>query len=197
MNYTTSADVFAYGDVEAPTANQTAVMNDIITAVSRRVDKICKMNFSQTSFTNYIVPSRVTLDGILTLYINSPSIATVTAVSVRSGNLPSTLPVNIANAVIEANYYGSKILFYGLDYWNLRDTFSRRAYATYTGGWANLAAVPEDFQLATTRLAWFTYQQRAAPMNSTAVPELGIITLPASIQPDILDVYKRYTWWYA
>ena len=62
---------------------------------------------------------------------------------------------------------------------------------------ANLAAVPEDFHLATTRLAWFTYQQRAAPMNSTAVPELGIITLPASIQPDILDVYKRYTWWYA
>jgi hypothetical protein len=79
----------------------------------------------------------------------------------------------------------------------LRDTFSRRAYATYTGGWATLADVPEDFHLATTRLVWFTYQQRAAPMNSTAVPELGIITLPASIQPDILDVYKRYTWWYA
>ena len=197
MDYTTAADVFEYGEVEAPTNNQTAVMNKVVTAVSRRIDKICKMNFSYATYTNQIVPVRINVDGLLALYINSPTISSVTSVSIRAGNFPTVLPLQISNAVLEPNYYGSKIMFYGLDYYGMRELTTLRAYASYTAGWQTANDIPYDFWLASTQLAWFVFKQRAAPMNSTAVPEFGIITLPASIQPDILDVFKRYTWWYA
>jgi hypothetical protein len=197
MDYTTTADVFTYGDVQVPSVNQTAVMNEIVTAVSRRVDKICSMNFSRRTFTNKLTSVRVTLDGVLTLYANSPTITSVSTVNLRAGNTPALLPVNIENIDIQEYGYGSKLSLYGFDYMQFRELRTFKAYMTYTGGWATLAEVPEEFQLAVTRLVWFTYQQRAAPMQATAVPELGVITLPASIQPDIMDVLKRYAWWWS
>jgi hypothetical protein len=197
MDYTTSADVFAQGEVLAPTANQTAVMNTIVTAVSRRVDKMCVMQFGQATYTNQRVPIRISVDGLVSLYINSPNLTACTSATIRVGNIPSLLPLNVSNAVLEANDYGSKIQFYGLDYSGIREVSILRAYVSYTAGWASLASIPDDFHLAVTQLAWYTYQQRAAPMNATAVPELGIITLPASIQPYIKDVLNRYTWYYA
>ena len=197
MDYTTATSVFTYGDVEVPSASQTAVMNKIVTAVSRRIDKICQMKFGLASYTNRLVPARVTLDGVLTLYINASTMSTPTAVGLRVGNLAQLLPVNLDNVAIEENPFGCKVLFYGQDFGLERLAYSIKAYATYSAGWATLADVPPEFEQAATQLAWFVYKQRAAPMNSTAVPELGIITLPASIQPDILDVLKRYTWWWS
>lgn len=197
MDYTTTADVFSYGDVQVPSANQTAVMNKIVTAVSRRVDKICSMNFSGNTFTNKLTAVRVTLDGVLTLYANSPTITTVSSVNLRAGNTIGLLPVNIADMEILSYGYGSKMSLYGLDYMQFRELRTLKAYMSYVGGWLTLAEVPYEFQLAVTRLVWFVYQQRAAPMQATAVPEFGVITLPASIQPDIMDVLKRYAWWYA
>lgn len=197
MDYTTSAEVFAQGEVLAPTANQTAVMNSFVTAVSRRVDKMCVMNFGQETYTQKIVPIRINVDGLVSLYINSPNITACTSASIRVGNTSSLLSLNISSAVLEPNDYGSKIQFYGLDYSGIRETSILRAYASYTAGWASLNDIPDDFRLAVSQLTWFTYQQRAAPMGATAVPELGIITLPASIQPYIKDVLNRYTWYYA
>ena len=197
MDYTTTADVFSYGDVQVPSANQTAVMNKVVTAVSRRVDKICSMNFERFTFTNKLTPVRVTLDGVLTLYANSPTVISVSSVNLRAGNTIGLLPVNIADIEILTYGYGAKLSVYGLDYMQFRELRTLKAYISYVGGWATLAEVPYEFQLAVTRLAWFVYQQRAAPMNATAVPEFGIITLPASIQPDIMDVLKRYAWWWS
>jgi hypothetical protein len=197
MDYTTTSDVFAYGDVEAPSVAQTAVMGKVITAVSRRVDKICSMNFSTATYTNRKVPVRIAVDGMCTLYVNSPTITTLTGATIRIGNQPTKLPIDLTNAEVDEYAFGSKISVYGSDYGPVREVYNLKAYATYTGGWANTAAVPYEFKLAVEQLAWFTYQQRAAPMTSTAVPELGIITIPASIQPYILDVLKRYTWWWS
>jgi hypothetical protein len=197
MDYTTTADVFSYGDVQAPSVNQTAVMNKVVTAVSRRVDKICSMNFSQNTFTNKLTTVRVTLDGVLTLYANSPTITSVSTVNLRAGNTTGLLPVDITNLEVLSYNYGTKLSLYGLDYMQFRELRTIKAYMSYTGGWPLLANVPEEFQLAVIRLAWFTYQQRAAPMQATAVPEFGVITLPASIQPDIMDVLKRYAWWWS
>lgn len=197
MDYTTTADVFAYGDVQAPSVNQTAVMNKFVTAVSRKVDKICTMNFSYGSFTNKLTPVRVTNDGVLTLYANSPTMTTVSAINLRAGNNPNLLPVALDNMEVLSYNYGTKISIYGLDYMQFRELRTFRAYMTYAGGWATLADVPDDFQYAIQRFTWFSYQQRSAPMQTTAVPELGMITLPAAVPPDVMDVLKRYAWWWS
>ncbi len=144
MDYTTTADVFSYGDVQVPSVNQTAVMNEIVTAVSRRVDKICSMNFARRTFTNKLTSVRVTLDGVLTLYANSPTITSVSTVNLRAGNTPALLPVNIANIDIQEYGYGSKLSLYGFDYMQFRELRTFKAYMTYTGGWATLAEVPEE-----------------------------------------------------
>jgi hypothetical protein len=197
MDYTTTADVFIYGDVQAPSVNQTAVMNSFVTAVSRKVDKICTMNFSSATFTNKLTPVRVTNDGVLTLYANSPTMSSVTSINLRAGNNTTLLPVNIADMEINAYDYGTKISIYGMDYYSFRELRTLRAYMSYTGGWTALNQVPYDFQFAVKRFTWFMYQQRAAPMQTTAVPELGMITLPAAVPPDVMDVLKRYAWWWS
>lgn len=197
MNYTTTADVFAYGDVAVPSANQTAVMTSIITAVSRRVDKICSMNFSYDTYANRQTPIRIGSDGLLVLYVDSPTITTLTSATIRMGNTSVLTPLDLTDAGIEEHGYGTKILLFGNSYFPIRETTTLKAYVTYNGGWATLAAVSEEFQLAVKRFSWYVYQQRATPMNSTAVPELGIITLPAAIPPDIMDVFKRYAWWWS
>lgn len=196
MDYTTTADVFAYGDVSAPSANQTAVMADVITAVSRRIDKMCTMNFSYTTYTNAPLPVRVDNDGLLIIYVPSPTIATITSASLRIANLFSQLPLDVTNAEIEPHDFGTKIMLFGQNFWRFRED-KLRLKATCAGGWSTLNDVPEDFKLATTMYAWFVFKKREAPMQTTAVPELGIITLPATVQPEIMDTFKRYTWWWS
>lgn len=197
MDYTTTADIFAYGDVAVPSANQTAVMNEIVTAVSRRIDKICSMNFSYATYTNHKTSIRIGVDGLLVLYINSPTITTLSSAKIRMGNTSVLTPLDLTNAGIEEYGFGTKVLLFGDSYYPIREKNTLKAYANYSGGWATLASVPYDFQLAAQRFAWYIYQQRATPMNSTAVPELGIITLPAAIPPDVMDVFKRYAWWWS
>lgn len=196
MDYTTTADVFTYGDVSAPSANQTAVMTEIVTAVSRRIDKMCLMNFSYTTYTNAPFPIRIDKDGLLTFYVPSPTVTTLTNASLRIGNQAGMLPLDISNAEIEPHVFGTKIMLFGQDFFRFREE-KLRLKATCAGGWAALNAVPLDFRLATEMYSWFTYQKRAAPMQTTAVPELGIITLPATVQPEIMDTFKRYTWWWS
>lgn len=197
MDYTTTADVFTYGDVAAPSANQTAVMNQIVTAVSRRVDNMCSMKFSYATYTNRQIPIRIGVDGLLVLYVDSPTITTLTSAKIRMGNTSVLTPLDLTNAGIEEHGYGTKVLLFGDSYYPIRETMTLKAYATYNGGWATLPAVPEDFQFAMRRFCWYVYEQRATPMNSTAVPELGIITLPAAVPPDVMDTFKRYAWWWS
>jgi len=197
MDYTTTADVFAYGDVAAPSVNQTAVMTSIITAVSRRVDQICSMKFSYGTYTNRQLPIRIGVDGLLVLYVDSPTITTLTSAKIRMGNTSVLTPLDLTNAGIEEHGYGTKILLFGDSYYPIRETMTLKAYATYNGGWATLNAVPADFQLAVKRFSWYVFSQRATPMNSTAVPELGIITIPAAVPPDVMDTFKRYAWWWS
>lgn len=196
MDYTTTTDVFAYGDVSAPSANQTAVMAEVITAVSRRIDKMCTMNFSYTTYTNTPFPVRVDKDGLLTFYVPSPTVTTLTSASLRIGNQAGVLSLDLTNAEIEPHDFGTKIMLFGQDFFRFRET-TLKLKATCAGGWATLNAVPYDFNLAATQYTWFVFKKREAPMQTTAVPELGIITLPAAVQPEIMDTFKRYTWWWS
>lgn len=199
IDYTTATDVFDYGNVRNPTTTDTAVMEKIITAVSRKADKVCVQKFSLTSYTNVIYTPRIDVNGTLILYLPAPTVTSLTSITLRAGNVPLTQPINyIATGVqydIVENAFGSKVLVYGYALTAYRNV-TMRAYVTWSGGWAIRAEIPYDFQFAIQRWCWFAYKQREAPFDRTAVPEMGIITIPGSIPPDVMDVLNRYTWYY-
>ena len=85
---------------------------------------------------------------------------------------------------------------FGQNFYRFRED-KLRLKATCAGGWPTLADIPKDFKLAAQMYAWFVFKKREAPMQTTAVSEMGIITLPATVQPEIMDTFKRYTWWWS
>jgi hypothetical protein len=199
IDYTTATDVFDYGNVRNPTATDTAVMEQIVTAVSRKADKACVQQFSLTTYTNTIYTPRIDVNGTLLLYLPAPTITALTSVTLRAGNVPLTQPINYLGTGVQYDIvnqsFGSKVIIYGFSLTPYRQS-TMRAYVSWSGGWANLAAVPYDFEFAIRRWTWFAYKQREAPFDRTAVPEMGIITIPSAIPPDVMDVLNRYTWYY-
>jgi len=199
IDYTTASNVFSYGKVYNPTLDETAVMNQIVTAVSRRIDKDCVQQFSLTTYTNVILTPRIDVEGTLILYLPSPTITTLTSVTLRTGNIPLTQPINYlgtgAQYDIINQSYGSKVLIYGFTMTPYRNSILR-AYVSWAGGWANLNEVPSDFEMAARIYAWYAYKQREAPFDRTAIPEMGIITLPGSTPAAVTQVLNRYTWYY-
>lgn len=199
IDYTTVEDVFAYGRVLNPTESETAVMEQVITAVSRKADKTCVQQFSHTTYTNRIFTPRIDVSGTLIIYLPTPTITTLTSVTMRAGNIPLTQPINFIQSGVQydivENAFGSKVLIYGYPMNPYRETILR-AYVSYTGGWLTLLEVPEDFQWAIQQWAWFVYKRREAPLERTAIPELGIITVPGTIPVEVTDTLRRYTWYY-
>lgn len=199
IDYTTASDVFAYGKVFNPTTEETAVMEDLVTAVSRYVDNQCSQKFSYATYEKQIFTPRIDVEGTLLFFFPSPTISSVTSIALRSGNVPLTTPINILGTGVEydiiENNYGSKMMVYGYSMRAYRNSVLR-AYVSWSGGWANLSEVPDEFQKMMWQLVWFNYKQREAPFDRTAVPEMGIITMPGSVAPNVLDTMLKFRWWY-
>lgn len=53
---------------------------------------------------------------------------------------------------------------------------------TYVGGFAT---IPASLKAVVSRLAWWCYKLREAPMYQTVLPQLGIMQIPLRIPPDI------------
>lgn len=199
IDYTDAESVFAYGRVLNPTANEEAVVNTLITAASRYVDNQCSQNFSFTSYTNKMYTPRIDVEGTLILYLPCPVVTSLTSITIRAGNVPLTQPINFlgtgAQYDIIENEFGSKVLVYGFSMVPYRNTILR-AYVTWSGGWTALNQIPSDFSKMMTQLVWYNFKQREAPFDRTAIPEMGIITLPGSVPPNVLDTMKKFKWWY-
>jgi hypothetical protein len=199
IDYTTVTDVFAYGDVRNPNLVETAVMADIITAVSRKVDKTCVQQFSYTTYTNVIYTPRIDVEGTLILYLPAPVITSITTINLRVGNVPTLLPIDFSGNNVQYDIvnqsFGSKVNIFGFTMTPYRQT-TMRSYVTWAGGWANLAAIPSDFQFAVTRWAWWEYKRREAPMTTSATPEFGQISVQGTLPSEVTDVLNRYTWFY-
>lgn len=199
IDYTTADEVFIYGDVRNPNLVQTAVMEKIITAVCRKVDKTCVQQFSYNEYTNVIYTPRIDVEGTLILYLPAPTITTLTTINLRTGNVPVIQPINFAGTGVQYdtinNGFGSKVLIYGFAMNRYRESIMR-AYVTWAGGWATLADIPSDFQLAATRWSWWEYKRREAALTTTATPEFGQISIQGAVPEEVTDILNRYTWYY-
>ena len=193
FDYTTAQDVFAYGN-SAGTAtdpiNEAALMADLITGMSRSIDTYCNQQFSLATYSSQVLSALIDSDGILTCYPPVPTISAITAADWRQGLSPTHTTLSISALDIEEHAFGCVVRSAG-NYLRYRGgRISMRL--SYTGGWANLAAVPSDFEWAMRCLCWWAYQKRSAPTEQTAIPELGVLVIPGNWPPHIVGMFRNY-----
>lgn len=194
FDYTTAANVFAYGN-SAGTAtdpvSEAAVMASAITGMSRAIDQYCNQTFYQQAYTNEALRAVVDVEGVLTCYPAVPTMSVPTAASYRRGASSSWVTLDTTLLDVENNTFGCVVR-------TLDQTFlSQRGQRlllrlSFTGGWADLAAVPSDFEWAMRALCWWAYQKRSAPSEKTAIPEMGVLIIPGNWPSHIKGMFRNY-----
>jgi len=190
FDYTTLASVKTLGPITG-TADD-ALLASIITAYSREVDKVCRQVFSQTTYTDAIYPAKVDAHGLLNVWLPVPTV-TLSAAAYRDIRVETWNTLQTTDAYTEDRIYGAWVLFRAPLLPGLRAA-RVQAQLTYTGGWANLAAVPADFELLVRRLVWWAYKKKDAPVEKIGMPDMGILITPTDWPADIrrgLDYYTR------
>ena len=194
FDYCTAAEAFAYGG-SAGTAtdpvNEAAVMAQVVTAVSRQIDGWCEQAFSQASYTSQVLRGVVDVDGVLTCYPPVPVMDAPSAAVYRYGAFASWLPLTVTDADVEEAPYGCTVRFLGASALALRG-IRISIQLTYQGGYADAAALPSDLAWVARALSWLTFQRRSAPMDATAMPELGIVINPGVWPADIRQTLGHY-----
>jgi len=196
FDYTLPASVFAFGSsagTSVDPVNEATVMASLITGMSRAIDTYCNQAFSTATYTLQSLRTLVDQEGVLACYPPVPSIGSITAADYGgSGGVFTALTT--AALDIEDNSFGCVVRTLGSGYGAQR---GRRLTMrlSYTGGWANLAAVPADFEWSMRALCWWAYQKRSAPGDTTAIPELGVLIVPGTWPPYIRDMFKSYVRW--
>ena len=194
FDYTTAANVFAYGN-SAGTAtdpvNEATVMAGLITGMSRAIDQYCNQVFYTNAYTDEVLRAVVDVEGVLTCYPAVPTMSAPTAASYRRGASSSWVSLDTTLLDVEQNTFGCVVRTLDQTFLTLRGT-RLQMRLTFTGGWANLAAVPSDFEWAMRALCWWAYQKRSAPIDATAIPEFGQLIIPSNWPGHIKQMFRNY-----
>jgi hypothetical protein len=196
MDYTTPSHVFAYGNslgTSTDPVNESALMAELVTGMSRAMDSYCNMAFSGGTYSGQVLRGIVDADGIAMCFPAVPTIASITAVGYRGVGQSSYQPVaDLNNLDIDERSYGSVVRLLGQSYSAYRGSSRFQIQMSYTGGWATLQDVPADFEWACRRLCWWAYQKRSAPIDKTAFPAMGMVVIPSSWPADLKLMLRNY-----
>lgn len=187
FDYTTSAEVFAYGGSAGggvDPVDEQSVMADLVTKASRAVDRHCRQAFSAETYTGQRLRGVVDVAGDLVCSPPVPAITTITALEYRTAGTTTWTAATLAAIDVVGQPHGCAVRWIGAGLTAIR---GRRidVRMSYTGGYADLAALPADLRLAATGVAWHEYQRRSAPMDKTAMPSMGIVVIPGDWPPHI------------
>ena len=194
MDYTSPELVKRYGNTNG--AGDDDVLADLVTGYSGQVDTYCRQNFSQATYTDWIGRGTVDRDGVLMVYPPVPTLSVPTAAALRVGNVATWTDISVSLLDVESANHGAIVRVLGSDFGAYRNR-RLQIKLTFTGGWADPDAIPDDFELAVRRLVWWGYKLREAPMNKTAMPALGQVVIPPSGWPkDVCESFKPYRRYY-
>ncbi len=193
MDYTNLKNLKDYGNISASTDDP--IISNLVTAYSAAIDNFCNQNLGFATFTNHILNGFIDKDGILTVFIKSPSVASIASASYRmmrsAQNALTALDVTSNYLDIEPHSHGTIVRFLSVALYQFK-LARLRVLMTYSGGYT-AATLPPDLELACRRLVWWGYKKREAPMEKTAIPELGQVIIPSASWPsDIVTILRNY-----
>lgn len=193
FDYTTSANVYAYGQPQgSPSAAEQTLMASLVTGISRTLDNFCNQTFYQQSYTQQINRAQVDIDGILLAWPAVPVVSALTAADLKAAGAINWNSIALTSGYSElyASNSGAQVRFLG-NYSGYRGA-RPQVRLSYTGGWANLNAVPADFEWACRILCWWEYKKREAPISTMGNPSMGIVIVPADWPSHIKDKFRPY-----
>jgi len=199
FDYTTPTNVFAYlnsaGNGTDP-VNEATEMQRLVTGMSRAIDTWCNQAFSVATYSGQELRAVVDVEGVLTCYPAVPTMSAPTAVAYRQARSSSWVELSAAQLDVEENTAGCVVR-------TLDQNFSQwrggrlQMRLSYTGGYANLAALPSDFTWAMDALCGWAYQKRSAPIDATAAPAFGQLYIPSNWPGHIKQMFSTYKRWVA
>lgn len=184
--YCTLEDVKRYIDTDR--ADDDALLNELIARASRRIDTYCQRVFVAQPATRVFDAIRQVDGRVLVL---DDDLLTVTRITNGDGTEITgdqyvLLPANTTPKWAVKLKASSGVSWAYVD--------DPEGAIEVEGTWGYAHAQPDDIRHAAIRLtAWF-YHQRQAPFETSGMPELGLVTIPADIPADIkalLDPYVR------
>ena len=188
-DYCTAAEVKAY--IGTALATDDTLIAALITRASAAIDKYCGRTFVQREDETRYFDAIQDVEG-RTLYVDDDLLAVDEIMNGDSTTVSSSyyvlLPANLSPK------YAIRLKASSSVSWSY--TTDPEEAISITGTWGYVASdtAPSDINHAAIRLTAWYYHQKSAPFETTGLPELGIVTVPAAIPDDIkgiLDLYVR------
>jgi hypothetical protein len=195
IDYTSRDNVKAYGNTSTVTAGADALLDDLVTALSRQLDTYCCQVFAQQTYTSQVRKAAIDRDGLLLCWPAVPTMSTPTAAQWKPGNSMTWYDLNITTdgaVEVEEQRSGCVLRFLGNNLATYRAAARIQVRLSYTGGWETLDDVPEDFEYLARRLVWWAFKKRDAPIDKTAMPQLGQLIIPSNWPADLREGFSPW-----
>lgn len=191
MPYTTLPGLKSYLKITENTDD--ALLTDAIDDAQKYIEEQTNRVFEATTLTRYYQREDLSFENRQVLFIDD-DLLTITTLT--NGDDSATVIPITEYVLIPRNdgppYNGVKLNINSSYIWE----FDTDQWASVLGTWGYSVLVPNDIRRATLRLAGFFYRQRDSQIFDTiAVPEAGVITIPAGMERTmtiIIEKYKRY-----
>jgi hypothetical protein len=188
-DYCTLAQVRKYTDFKVvANTDDDALIEQLITAASKRIDEYTGRTFTEATETREFDAVR-DVQG-QRLWMDTDLLA-VTSITNGDGTaiVASDYVLEPSNS---APKFAIKLLASSGESWTY-DTDPEQAISV-VGEWGYMAGTiaPADIQHAAIRLSAWYYQQREAPFEQVALPELGAVVIPQAIPSDIVAILNNY-----
>ena len=193
MAYCTNTLVKTYLAISG--SGDDTLLTSLIARAQAAIDRHCGRTFEAAADTTRKFTVGDDTDQEM-LYLDE-DLCAITTVTTDADGDADVLTVNTDYVTVPRNttpYYALKILSSSDYYWTY--TTEPENGITVLGRWAWSTTPPDDIVHACVRLAAYYYQQKDAQVFDTiAVPDAGVITIPAGIPADvklILMPFRKY-----
>ena len=190
MAYCTTAQVKAY--LGNTTASDDTLLDELIPRAQAAIDAYCHRAFEATSDTTRTFDADRDTDGPF-LYFDE-DLASITTITNGDGSTIASSSY-VTEPRNRTPYCGIKILVSSGVNWEYDSNNDPEDAISVTGKWSWSVSAPDDIVHACIRLTGYYYRQRDAQVfDTTATPELGVITIPQGFPKDVkmlIEPYRR------
>lgn len=190
MSYVSVGTLKTYLGISESTDD--VLLNMVVDNATAAINTYCRRSFSSdATSTRYYDAVGSHIRGN-TLYIDDADLCAITTITngdsvVVASDEYVTLPRN------DAPYYAIRLLASSGKTWTY--TTDWEAAISIVGNWAYSTSPPDDIVQACLRHAAYMYKQKDAQVfDTTAIPDAGVIQIPAGIPADVkmlLNPYRR------
>ena len=200
-DYTTIEQVKEFGRTSAVTWASTddALLARLITQMSAQIDNYCNQDLYQETYAGYEVEAIINRFGGLEFVLPVPLISSVTALTYQLPNSTFNYPVSdLSNVITKDRQCGSRVRVVNVNFCGYRNLGNVLVNISFTGGYAPIGssgpvpAVPDDIQIAATRLIYWVYQMRMAPNGVMANDQDGAVHVSQNWPGDVKQELKNY-----